>query len=105
CAVMTHSLEIRLPIVNIGLLTRIAPAIAPIDVHGAKPTLAAAPAKPLPGIIRKHPNTGLVVSIGLWLQDDTNLDVWRAVSMLRTTQTPGPRPWAYALMRHWEESP
>lgn len=63
---MAHSLEIRVPLVDVALLRSLAPALV-----GANPPtkrdLAAAPAKNLPAEILNRPKTGFGVPVSDWL--------------------------------------
>lgn len=63
---MANSVEVRVPLVDTGLLKQIAPLL----VHGAAPTkedMAMAPARRLPEAILNRPKTGFAVPVREWL--------------------------------------
>jgi asparagine synthase (glutamine-hydrolysing) len=67
---MAHSLEIRVPLVDVELIARLAPLLA-----GATPPskgdMADAVATPLPPEIRHREKTGFVVPVREWVQGET----------------------------------
>jgi asparagine synthase (glutamine-hydrolysing) len=70
---MAHSLEIRVPLVDATLLSRLAPLIAgphPPD----KLAMAAAPAKPLPDGVLNRPKTGFLIPVRDWLAADAGVE-------------------------------
>ncbi|PTM41759.1 asparagine synthase (glutamine-hydrolyzing) [Bosea sp. 124] len=70
---MAHSIEIRTPLVDFGLLKELAPVIPHLTAPGAgKRLLAAAPAAPLPERIVNRRKTGFGVPIGQWLSRKTS---------------------------------
>jgi asparagine synthase (glutamine-hydrolysing) len=66
---MAHSLEIRVPFVDVELLTRLAPLIASAQPPG-KREMAAAPRQPLPQGIVERAKTGFVVPVRDWISGD-----------------------------------
>jgi asparagine synthase (glutamine-hydrolysing) len=64
---MAHSLEIRVPLVDIVLLRELAPLLVSDDPPG-KLDLAATPACPLPREILDRPKTGFNIPVRAWLQ-------------------------------------
>ena len=72
-ASMAHSLEVRVPLVDAALLSKVAPWIlarAPARAAPAKATLAASPARPLPSAVVARAKTGFTTPIARWLQTD-----------------------------------
>jgi asparagine synthase (glutamine-hydrolysing) len=63
---MAHSLEIRTPLVDFTLLTRLAPLIADLVPGTGKKSLAAAPSRPLPLSVVSRAKTGFSVPTGDW---------------------------------------
>jgi len=61
---MTHSLEIRTPLVDVNLLTSIAGLLA------NKQQMARTPVKPLPDAILNRPKTGFYIPVREWLMGD-----------------------------------
>ena len=64
---MAHSLEIRTPLVDVAMLTALAPAIPGIAPGDGKAALAASPTTPLPGEITNRAKTGFSVPTGDWM--------------------------------------
>jgi len=64
---MAHSLEIRVPLVDVELLRALAPAIPSILPGAGKVALAAAPTTPLPDEIVKRAKSGFGVPTGEWI--------------------------------------
>lgn len=95
---MAHSLEIRTPLVDIGLLEKVAPLLAALAPGDGKQALAAGPSKPLPHHISSRPKTGFTVPVNQWLQQDKDLDAWKQIPLLRQPACPWARRWAYTVM-------
>jgi asparagine synthase (glutamine-hydrolysing) len=68
-ASMAHSIELRTPLVDSVLLSKLAPCIPHFHAAAAKKMLARAPATPLPDAIANRPKTGFGVPLGQWMQD------------------------------------
>lgn len=64
---MAHSIEIRVPLVDIELLERFAPAFGALVPGDGKAALARAPTLPLPEEIVARAKTGFGVPIGAWM--------------------------------------
>lgn len=65
-ASMAHGLEVRVPLVDVPLLSAIAPLMVRPDRPDGKRLLAHAPAKPLPDSIIDRPKTGFSIPLGGW---------------------------------------
>ncbi len=63
---MAHSLEIRVPLVDVALLRAVAPMIQGPNPP-AKGDMAASPSRPLPDAVLKRPKTGFSVPVREWL--------------------------------------
>jgi asparagine synthase (glutamine-hydrolysing) len=63
---MGHSLEIRVPMVDVQLLREIAPLLAS-STPPSKHDMASAPAVPLPDALMSRPKTGFTVPVREWL--------------------------------------
>ena len=63
---MAHSLEIRVPLVDLELLRRIAPLLAGANAP-TKHELACSPRSPLPAAVLSRPKTGFSVPVHEWL--------------------------------------
>ena len=66
---MAHSLEIRVPLVDLKLLGDIAPLLA-LGTPPTKQDMAYAPANPLPDAIVNRPKTGFSVPVREWMLGD-----------------------------------
>jgi asparagine synthase (glutamine-hydrolysing) len=99
---MAHSLEIRTPLIDIDLLSRVAPLLLSLGHQFGKQALAAVPAHPLPPRTRRRSKTGFTVPVARWQEQDARLDAWRRLPMLRHKGCPWARRWAYTLMHTWE---
>ncbi len=64
---MAHSLEIRVPLVDVKLLTDFAPTLAALTPGQGKAALAHAPSVPLPDEIVARAKTGFGVPTGDWM--------------------------------------
>ena len=65
---MAHSLEIRVPLVDIALLEALAPAVPNLKPGSGKAALAKSPATALPDEIVNRAKTGFVVPTGAWMK-------------------------------------
>lgn len=80
-ASMSHSVELRTPLVDEKLLRSIAPFMHELKNFPGKSLLANAPNKPLPESIASRPKTGFGIPITRWLQEEDfkglpNQDRW-----------------------------
>ena len=64
---MAHGVEIRVPLVDMTLLERLAPAIPSLAPQTGKAALAKAPTLPLPSEIVARAKTGFGVPTGAWM--------------------------------------
>lgn len=67
---MAHSVEIRVPLVDIALLEAVAPRIASLRPGEGKILLATSPTIPVPQHAVDRPKTGFGVPVGDWLRGD-----------------------------------
>ena len=65
---MAHGVEIRVPLVDMTLLERLAPAIPSLAPQTGKNALAKAPSVPLPAEIVARAKTGFGVPTGAWMK-------------------------------------
>src|SRR5262249_16474039 len=94
---MAHSLEIRLPFVDVALLQAIAPILISLPAMAGEHLLAAFPTTPLPRPVGGREKTGFDTPIKDWLQRDDRLQHWRRVPQLSLPKCPWARRWAYQL--------
>ncbi len=90
---MAHSLEIRVPFVDMALLHTLAPGILAAQGTGllGKQCLAQAPSPPLPTAVQQRPKSGFSIPIAHWLGGRTPKH-WH-----------WSRHWAIWVAKHWEE--
>ena len=88
-ASMAHSLEVRVPFIDIALLRSLAPMLA-TSRRPTKADLVALPARPLPDQIVRRPKTGFSVPLRDWLykRDESNRER-------------GLRGWARRVVAEW----
>ncbi len=96
---MAHGIEIRVPLVDTTLLSRVAPLLLASGQPRAigKQALAMAPRRPLPALIRQRPKTGFTVPFADWLGQVEGLEVWRRVPQLARPGCHWSRRLVYAL--------
>jgi asparagine synthase (glutamine-hydrolysing) len=87
---MAHSLEIRVPFVDVPLWRHVSPHIAALPLGTGKAMLANAPSKPLPSAIVNRPKTGFGVPV--------NASV---AHMARTGERPDMASWANDLLGNY----
>jgi asparagine synthase (glutamine-hydrolysing) len=97
-ASMAHSIEVRVPFVDIGLLRQVAQIAAQPAVRMSKQVLAGAPSRPLPAAILNRPKTGFGTPLHMWLKEARQFDKWQAVPKLAADQCPWARRWAFEML-------
>jgi asparagine synthase (glutamine-hydrolysing) len=95
-ASMAHSLEVRVPLVDIKLLGRLSPIVAR-DRSRSKRLLANSPRVPLPSKVVERPKTGFVTPLQMWLQRDDRIQEWRRVPALAADKCAWARRWAFQV--------
>ena len=94
-ASMAHSVEVRVPLVDVAVLKALAPALS-VDPSRANKRLLAQIAQPsLPVEVRQRLKTGFNVPLNHWLERNKSLDVWRRLPVLTRPGTHWARRWAY----------
>ncbi len=95
---MAHSLEIRVPYVDVKLLQKLAPFVGShFNPFNRKNLLASCPATPLPAKVLKRAKTGFSVPLQEWLETDHKLDSWRQIPDLAKGGCHWSRRWAYVV--------
>jgi len=97
-ASMTHSLELRTPLVDYTLLKTLAPLLVnrPKDWQ-AKEAMAFAPKSPLPSQVIDRSKTGFSLPMKRWLAQSQTLDTWRREPALAGPNVHWSRQMAYSL--------
>jgi asparagine synthase (glutamine-hydrolysing) len=96
-ASMAHSLEIRVPLVDVQLLRAVAPVMIALPNGTGKRCLATSPKLALPPATIDRTKTGFGTPVKEWLQRDDRLQRWRQVPQLAKPRCPWARRWAYQL--------
>jgi asparagine synthase (glutamine-hydrolysing) len=95
-ASMAHSLEVRVPLVDFELLSRLAPITARSESK-SKRLLASSPRVPLPAMVVERAKTGFGTPIQDWLQRDKRLQRWQRVPALAVENCTWARRWAFQV--------
>ena len=93
---MAHSVEIRVPMVDLTMLRALIPLLANRPMEG-KQVLGRVPNNPLPDALLKRPKTGFAVPLHEWVSPQPNM-------RCRTLST-GFRNWALRLAREFDIAP
>jgi asparagine synthase (glutamine-hydrolysing) len=96
-ASMAHSIEVRVPLVDVPLLRAVAPLMIARPHDLGKRCLATSPQLALPPDMVNRPKTGFGTPIKDWLQHDDCLQRWRRVPRLAEPRCPWARRWAYQV--------
>jgi asparagine synthase (glutamine-hydrolysing) len=96
-ASMAHSLEVRVPLVDVHLLRAVAPTMIALPTGAGKRCLAMSPKLALPSDIIARRKTGFGTPVNEWLQRNDHLQRWQRVPQLAKTRCPWARRWAYQL--------
>lgn len=67
---MAHSLEVRVPLVDIDLFRALLPILARENVALSKRDMADVTVKPLPSDVVNHPKTGFSIPVQQWLESE-----------------------------------
>ena len=88
---MAHSLEIRVPLVDLELLRRVAPLLA-LQAPPTKQDMARTPEQPLPVEVLNRGKTGFSIPVSRWLA--------AAEDQQEFSRQRGLRGWAQLVYRH-----
>jgi asparagine synthase (glutamine-hydrolysing) len=95
-ASMAHSLEVRVPLVDVELLRHL--TVTPATHRSkSKHLLANSPRLPLPSKVIERSKTGFTTPIDGWLQRDKRIQQWRQVPELAAWKCPWARRWAFQV--------
>jgi asparagine synthase (glutamine-hydrolysing) len=95
-ASMAHSLEVRVPLVDVKLLSHVAP-VTTKNGSLSKRMLAHSPSMPLPPKVFDRPKSGFETPIQTWLQRDTRVQRWRRVPAFAVDSCAWARRWAFEV--------
>jgi asparagine synthase (glutamine-hydrolysing) len=95
-ASMAHSIEVRVPLVDVELLTRVAPVTTKTRSL-YKRMLADSPRAPLPRKLIERSKTGFTTPIQAWLERDPHIARWHDIPVLRMKRCPWARRWAFQM--------
>ena len=94
-ASMAHSVEVRVPLVDVNVLKALAPALSSQPQLASKRLLAQVAKPGLPVGVGQRAKTGFTVPLNHWLERNKTLDVWRRLPVLTRPGTHWARRWAY----------
>ena len=97
-ASMGHSLELRTPLVDAGLLAAIGPYVSAFSGGAGKAMLALSPGKPLPSSVIHRTKTGFGLPMEKWLSKAVDTSAWSNLPLLATPGTPWARRWARTII-------
>jgi asparagine synthase (glutamine-hydrolysing) len=95
-ASMAHSLEVRVPLVDVKLLSEVA-LVTGTRGPQSKDLLANCPLIPLPPKVVTRPKTGFETPIKAWLQQDKRIQDWKRVPALATDRCAWAKRWAFQV--------
>jgi asparagine synthase (glutamine-hydrolysing) len=95
-ASMAHSLEVRVPLVDVKLLRHVA-LVSTKSRSLSKRALGNSPRVPLPRKVIERPKTGFGTPIQAWLQRDTRIQHWRRIPLLAVDRCAWARRWAFQV--------
>jgi asparagine synthase (glutamine-hydrolysing) len=96
-ASMAHSLEVRVPFVDVEFLSRVAPACSsPLNAPG-KGDLGRSVATPLPGPLINRPKTGFFIPVRSWIMKSCGVDQ-------ATRENRGLRGWAKYIYQQFSSN-
>ena len=100
-ASMAHSLEVRVPLVDAVLLSKLAELGIAVGQRNIKSLLAEAPSRPLPSGTTQRRKTGFNVPIARWIerQQQSVVSEWKRSPLLRSRRCHWSRRWAYSVAR------
>lgn len=97
-ASMAHSLEVRVPLVDHTLLSRIAPVSPQLGDGEGKRLMAQTPDEPLPAELVARGKTGFTLPLSQWLSEPSlGLDAYKRIDDLARPETGYARRLAYGL--------
>ena len=98
-ASMAHSLEVRVPLVDVVLLKKLAGVGLGIGQRNGKSLLAEAPSRPAPPGTVQLRKTGFGVPIAKWLerQQQSVMSEWKRIPLLQSPRCHWSRRWAYSV--------
>ena len=94
-ASMAHSLEVRVPLVDSTLLSRLVRLTKSKTL--SKQMLGSSPCLPLPAKVLERPKTGFGTPIHTWLQRDTRIQHWRRIPEFAADTCTWSRRWAFEM--------
>jgi asparagine synthase (glutamine-hydrolysing) len=95
-ASMAHSLEVRVPLVDVKLLSHLALLTAKSRTL-SKRLLGNSPRLPLPSKVIERPKTGFGTPIQAWLERDARIRRWRQVPAFAVNRCAWARRWAFEM--------
>lgn len=95
---MAHSVEIRVPLIDVPLLPAMAKLLMPPRTPAeGKKALARAPFPPLPMSVTERSKSGFSTPMNHWVENLPNFDAWRGIPVLAHPRCSWARRWAYTV--------
>ena len=94
---MAHSLEIRVPLVDIDLTARVIGLAATGRFKNGKSVLADVVPGGLPAAVAKRPKTGFAIPLWVWLRSSGRAAAWKSNEFLSRPNVGGFSRWAYCI--------
>ena len=93
-ASMSHSLELRTPLVDIELLDKLGPFVSNFKNGNGKKNLSKASVNPLPGSILNKPKSGFGLPIDKWMFSSSNSSLQSITNSSKYSSSSWARQWA-----------
>ena len=97
-ASMAHSLEVRVPLVDVEVAKSLAPLLVDPNRASGKELLAMCAHPPLPANVSAKPKTGFMTPVNEWTRGQMSLGPGRATDRKRGAQAHWSREWALAVL-------
>ncbi len=103
-AAMAHSLEIRVPLVDIKLTERVIGLAACNRFPSGKAALAQVVPGGLPAAVTQRPKTGFSIPIWVWLQNSARASAWKSNRFLAGQSVGAYSRWAYCVLSNMPDA-
>ena len=100
-ASMSHSLELRTPLVDIALLSELGPYVPNFSGGVGKILLSKAARRPLPDYIINQPKSGFGLPLDQWLIENNTDRMQFGSPDLKSSEIPWAKQWAIMIMREF----
>lgn len=101
---MAHSLEVRVPFVDVFLIEEISGLSAANRLGKRKDILISSLSKKMPKEVFEHPKTGFTIPFWKWLRKLPQLDCWKRVRLLKSSNIRDECRMAYCVLSQIPEA-